>query len=152
MIVDHLENYSFVDSQNISFNSVIDYLETDNIGRINFSLRSGKPERPPQDGIFIKSMMHINLQQNTNTNAFSKSEYMTFSSRVNVFDKHPKQFTPVSPQNWDFFLEIVCLMYSQNPDAFQEFIENYSQISETLTTEMQTFYGDIIESQNPVIK
>jgi hypothetical protein len=61
-------------------------------------------------------------------------------------------YYPQHFENINILKEAAILMYSQNPDAFQEFTKNYSPNSLLSSEEMQTFYDDILESQNYVLK
>jgi hypothetical protein len=51
----------------------------------------------------------------------------------------------------DIFKQAACLMYSQNSDAFESFLQNYSEIENEeykLDGIMKQFYEDIIEFVN----
>lgn len=141
MIQNHLTNYSFVvDSENFDNPSIHCYFRR---RQILFT---------HDDDLDLEKR---NTEYITEILGYIKKSNRTLFREIvcfNVDRALTEKFYVLSEETLNNFKEIVCLMYSQNPVAFQEFQHNYSQIYGTLNPEMQTFYGDILESQNLVLK
>jgi hypothetical protein len=126
----HLTIYSFVDSENVLHQNIKTYLDLRHNISVEWMIRED----------FIKEIITYTLPHH--------------AMHIITFDHVTlkEEFRTDSKENIEIFKNVACLMYSQNPDPFTQFIETYYAKDNVFNEQMQAFYGDIIESQNAILK
>jgi hypothetical protein len=132
----HLTNYSFVDSENVLHQHLYDYCEQRHNIRV---VVNGRED-------FIKQLETYTIPMTYTLPHYEMQIVMVDETTLQ------NEFRTDSNENIEIFKNAVCLMYSQNPDAFTQFVEKYNQNVHLFNEQMQAFYGDIIESQNAILK
>jgi hypothetical protein len=141
MIWDHLNNYSFIDDENIFRENVA-------------------ASMPYNVDILPSTIWYKNEFRHFNFTGFNQCPMIEICVRNNTADHttvcinyNVNSNAPNSAELINIFKHGLCLMYSQNLDAFESFLQNYSKIENEdeeyrLYQFMKQFYEDIIEFVN----
>jgi hypothetical protein len=126
----HMTEYSVVDSNNTRYRNAAVYLKEKNGLDSTNSIHDTRSN--PNN--IIVDIIHV--LNDDKCLLFCKYEYWISKSMPDI------------EYHMNILKEVLVLMYSQNPNAFEELTLNYSLQRENCTHKMLAFYDDIIGTVN----